>query len=243
MIFLIVALILFSPASTRPERGSYFVIWNVGQGLWTTAIREGECLHFDAGGEFLPMRGIRRFCERAHNEVFISHADLDHISGLANLPRMASDLCLYRTPRPGTKPLSARKSAIFEALSLCPSVSPEVTELNDRDFGRRKKSSNDLSRIYVFRNFLIPGDSTAREERNWVAEVRAPIKVLVLGHHGSRTSTSEELLRRLPGLKMAVASARFKKYKHPHSETAEKLKAHGVGLLRTEIWGHIFFEM
>jgi beta-lactamase superfamily II metal-dependent hydrolase len=40
---------------------------------------------------------------------------------------------------------------------------------------------------------------------------------------------------------MAVVSARFTKYGHPHREVIERLKAAHVPLLRTESWGNLHF--
>lgn len=65
------------------------------------------------------------------------------------------------------------------------------------------------------------------------------VRVLALGHHGSRTSTSKDLLKELPNLKLAIASARKRRYGHPHRETVEALGKFKVPILSTEDWGNI----
>jgi competence protein ComEC len=91
---------------------------------------------------------------------------------------------------------------------------------------------------------LIPGDSTAPQEKIWSYHGNMQkTGFLLLGHHGSRTSTSEELLSQLPHLKVAIASARFARYGHPHLEVVRRLKKYHVALLKTEDWGNLWFEI
>ena len=107
------------------------------------------------------------------------------------------------------------------------------------------RDSNDKSRVILWLGFLLPGDSSQREEWRWAQEIRdlKSIHVLLLGHHGSRTATSALLLSKLPGLRMAVASARQRKYGHPHIEVEHRLRSRHIPLLRTEEWGHLHFEL
>src|SRR5690606_34775821 len=67
------------------------------------------------------------------------------------------------------------------------------------------KTANDLSRVVLWNGFLIPGDSSQAIEKTWVGDFSDldRVRVLILGHHGSRTSTSHALLSQLTRLKMA----------------------------------------
>ena len=56
-------------------------------------------------------------------------------------------------------------------------------------------------------------------------------------------STSDDLLNRLPNLRLVIASARFARYHHPSIETVTRLRARGVPLLRTEDWGSIALQL
>ena len=114
---------------------------------------------------------------------------------------------------------------------------------------RRKGEKNSKSWVYSFAGVLIPGDSPKKSELQWIRNLpnqslkRHQIYGLILGHHGSKTSSSEELLNKLPHLKWAVASAREEKYHHPHPSVRARLKAKKIPLLRTEDWGHIKFQV
>lgn len=92
------------------------------------------------------------------------------------------------------------------------------------------------------RGFLLTGD--AEKEVEWrLADERAvrPVDVLKLGHHGSRTSSTAELLD-LAQPKFAVVSAGLDNlYRHPHPDVVARLEERGVQILRTDYGGQIRF--
>jgi competence protein ComEC len=92
---------------------------------------------------------------------------------------------------------------------------------------------------------LAPGDSPRDEEKKWIHHFAGleRVRVLVLGHHGSRTSTSQDLLAKLSGVRVAIASARFRRYGHPHTEVVRELAQRKISLLRTEEWGTIHMRL
>ncbi|MFO7544850.1 MAG: DNA internalization-related competence protein ComEC/Rec2 [Trueperaceae bacterium] len=59
-----------------------------------------------------------------------------------------------------------------------------------------------------------------------------PLDVLMVGHHGSRGSTSEALVRAV-GPRLAVVSVGRNRYGHPHPTVIERLAAHGAKVLTT----------
>jgi competence protein ComEC len=86
---------------------------------------------------------------------------------------------------------------------------------------------------------LVTGDMSSAGERALLRFAYIPtIDMLVVGHHGSRRSTSEELLYATrPGL--AVISVGRNSFGHPSYETLTRLEARGIPVLRTDIMGHI----
>jgi len=242
-----IALVIFSaprPLAREPAaRASEFVVWNVGQGLWTTLIDGDRCLHFDTGGERAPWRALHAACGDKNNIVHFSHWDLDHISFAGRLARRLSSACLDTAPAGEG---SAHKKKLVHALTRCAEQDSATRTVEGPTHGLR---SNDRSHVFIAGSFasraltLIPGDSTSHEEKFWARRLPGEnLWLLVLGHHGSRTSTSRELLRSLPRVRMAIASSRQAKYGHPHREVAQRLKMAGIALLRTEDWGTLRFE-
>ncbi|MEK2688239.1 ComEC/Rec2 family competence protein [Bdellovibrio sp. GT3] len=239
-------LITFSatPVSNRNEHRGV-IVWNVGQGLWITAVEENHCRHFDVGGERFAWGKVARLCRSKKNFIYLSHWDWDHIGALSRWPR-SWDTCI------ALPPIGKSSSGKMKMLKKFPRCSEPVelpvwqeTKVNtSAGSGKNKrKDSNGLSQVVRYGDFLLPGDSPMKSELQWKnLSWMSSARVLILGHHGSRTSTSDELLQRLPGVKLAIASARYERYKHPHAEVVHRLKTRHIPLLRTEDWGNIWFE-
>lgn len=209
------------------------IVWNVGQGQWVTVIDESACWHIDMGGEFAPWREVMERCRNRANRISLSHWDQDHIVFVGGARMKLPNLCLLNAPVGRSSP---RKEALIASLPPCADHAPFAQWSDDGG-----KSANDKSWVVNWRGVLAPGDSTRHEEKKWIhaLEGLAEVRVLILGHHGSRTSTSKELLFNLPNIRMAIASARKRRYGHPHPEVVRELSQKNVPLLRTEEWGHL----
>lgn len=239
-VFLFLLVFLSSSLIAEEFARKYFVVWNVGQGSWATLVNASECLHFDRGGEFFPGK-YRRLCAGKMQRLFVSHWDWDHVGGVSSL-----DPATCLAVRPLGKS-SARKMKLLSRFEDCGAAgsagvlswSPD----SDSDLARGK-NSNDKSHIFLTRSILIPGDAPVASEKQWLRTLPlSSVRILVLGHHGSKTSTSGELLAAMPGLRQAVSSARWRRYRHPHPEVVARLSAARVPVLRTEDWGNIWFGM
>lgn len=221
---------------------AYFIVWNVGQGQWTTWVQANECRHFDWGGEFFPLMKARAVCSERRNLIFLSHWDWDHVGGLQRAS-VFSDICLARAPIGRSSP---RKEKLLPR-KPCPAPDFPLWEWKPASafFSRHGKiDTNSESRIFSNGRFLVEGDSPQKMERRWAtATALKSVGILVLGHHGSRTSTSDFLLAHLPGLHQAVSSSRWARYGHPHAETLARLRRKKIPVLRTQDWGSLWFEM
>lgn len=242
--FFIFMILFFKPWVLNLAVRDRLVIWNVGQGSWATFISESYCAHFDMGGEKRPWPKELRRCLERENYLFLSHLDYDHISQISQWQFQARHFCLAATPRDLVlKNTQAWKKSLISSLTICPSHSLNKLGVNEISFTPSSRDANSLSRVYQFREFLFPGDSNKSAEKKWSPHLTSQIRILILGHHGSRTSTSDLLLHHLPFLKGAIASARYQKYGHPHREVIHRLQKRKTPLLTTEKWGHLIFEL
>lgn len=91
---------------------------------------------------------------------------------------------------------------------------------------------------YGEESFLFPGDIGRAGEAELI---RTPIKAHVLKspHHGSRTSSSEGLLRALRPSLVVVSAGRYNPFGFPHAETLRKYEAAGSRVLRTDHAGAV----
>ena len=235
------ATILLIAIPLNREGKRQLVVWNVGQGQWVTLVEDQACWHFDVGGERAPWAAITRACRGRVNRVCISHWDWDHLSFAAQIPRHLPRACLALAPSPNLSPtVSRRKQSALTRLPACPAQADFATWT---DFAA--PTENDRSRVVWWDGILIPGDSTRARERIWISAFKnlRQTRLLILGHHGSQSSTSRALLNHLPELKMAVASARRQKYGHPHPAVRNALQAAHVALLTTEDWNSLYFDL
>lgn len=233
---LCVSLIL-SARAISPDWLPSLTVWNVGQGQWVTLSDDSGCWHFDTGGEFAPWPAIMALCRRRANFVWLSHWDWDHLSFAGGARRNLPDICFLGKP---LGPANAKKlRALYEAKDCSAKIGFESWAGYDRG------EANERSRVALVREVLIPGDSTRTQEKRWVRELAGVerARILILGHHGSRTSTSKILAANIPRVRMAIASARFRRYGHPHREVEKRMKEKQIPVLRTEDWGTIRIQL
>lgn len=229
-----------------------WIIWNVGQGQWISFVdpRKQLCLHFDFGGEFSPVLKVQKTCGRFKNYALLSHADWDHRSFLLDLRRL-SKLCLIPASLASIKD-SQKRSHLkllnqLQEIPLCSEtvLASDIDDLIEIWKPTKKKNatttSNDLSIILSSRDLIATGDAPMALEKTWLRQQKNKLSArwLLLGHHGSKTSTSSELLEKIKNLKITIASARRSRYGHPHAEVRQRLRQSQIPLLKTEDWGHI----
>ena len=242
---LIVSLLLMflCRSGSAPVIQNFWIIWNVGQGQWITQVTNNECRHYDFGGEINYFKNIQKqfiqLCSQKYNLLYLSHPDLDHYAYLSLITNRAKSVCWMVRPENFNLSYMARLPPCTSVNKIPRGLKENQTIIVDCNY----KDKNSCSTVFKRKSFLIPGDSPKSQEKFWLPllENKTQISVLILGHHCSRTSTKTTLLSQLPNLKMAVASARRKKYGHPHLQTVETLKQRNIPLLKTESWGNLHF--
>jgi competence protein ComEC len=209
----------------------------VGQGQWATKVEKVTCLHFDFGGEFNPIHSVKKFCHDKSNALVLSHPDKDHYAFLKSIMIHLNNVCLAG---PAWTPKTIRRVGA-RGLPFC-SETIASAHWYFNPSKRKKADDNESSQISYIQNWLIPGDAPISLEKKWLSTVPniKLISHLLLGHHGSKTSTSNELLMALPNINQCIASSREKKYGHPHRDVRIRLRKY-CALIRTEDWGNLHF--
>lgn len=242
-VYKFLALLLFLISQPVSEALPFrFIVWNVGQGEWTTLVGPSMCFHIDMGGEVSPLSHVSKLCHDRKNRAYFSHWDWDHIGFAKRAAERLRSFCILSLP--GGTPSKFKKS-LFQDIPRCPDLNTLIHEVTiSSDFSKSKRS-NDSSRVYnAYNQVIVSGDSPSSKEKIWSRRLsKIKSAILVLGHHGSKTSTSDHLLETLGPLRLAVASARRRRYGHPHTETLFKLKKFKAPVLTTEDWGSIMIEL
>lgn len=247
-----IVLILLTPRfSSHEYPRAQWIVWNVGQGLWVTHVINNFCWHYDFGGETNPINQIKEICHGRINILILSHADRDHYSFIRSIKRNLKNLCLLG---PSWKMLHPFTKIGAQTIPFCQFESKEspyfYLNQNKKNILKniQKRFRNENSQIVMTQQWILPGDATQKSEIQWLSTLNLSIRRnslkyiqnLILGHHGSKTSTSKEFLDQLPNLLQCIASARNKKYGHPHLDVRSRIKTR-CSLLLTEDWNHLHF--
>ncbi len=206
---------------------------------------------FDVGEEvvspYLWWRGLRRL-----DVMVLSHAHSDHMGGMAAVMRSFRPRELWV----GTDPDSeAYRSLVAEAAELGVAVkhyraedavrwdgvdvkvlSPGVEYANG--FVPRNDDSLVLRLEYGKASVLLEGDAEAMSEQAMVASgLMKPVTLLKVGHHGSKTSTTEAFFAAAAPKAAVVSVGRGNTFGHPRGEVIDRIAASGAKLYRTDEFG------
>lgn len=106
------------------------------------------------------------------------------------------------------------------------------------------RASAVLEVVYGEIEFLLTGDAPASVEEYVVRLERDTLasEVLKLGHHGSRTSTSELFVAAVTPAYAVISAGEDNRYGHPHREVLETVSVSGAQVLGTYEAGTVTFE-
>lgn len=147
---------------------------------------------------------------------------LEALRAQGTVVRRPSDLCGRHTVG----------GAILDVLGPCPQPTPH-TNANDNSLVLRVEHRG--------RSVLLMGDAEAEQERKLLESSPAVLRadVLKVGHHGSRTSSSPELLAAVRPRLATVSCGVRNRFGHPHLVTLEHLAAARVAPLRLDRTGSV----
>ena len=203
----------------------------------------------DVVAPYLWDRGIKTV-----DVVALSHAHDDHIGGLPALiadfrPKevwtgATVDCPAWQSVREKAAAVGARivprqshehfafGGAEIEVLAPSPDYIPADTPKNNDSLVLRLRFGR--------HSFLLTGDAERQVERDLLnaGEIQHT-DVLKVGHHGSRTSSTEEFLAGLTPSFAVISDGFENSYGHPHPSVIERLHQFHTGVLRTDLQGSI----
>jgi competence protein ComEC len=190
--------------------------------------------------------------------LLITHGDPDHMGGAAGvLASLAVGEAWFgiHVPRhaPGNELLAdlmSRRVAVrylrAGGAMTHGGVRLRVLHPPEPDWERPRVRNDDsvvLEAVYGDVAILLAGDITAQVERTIVPQLTpARLRVLKVAHHGSRTSSSRELVEAWRPQLALVSVGRGNTFGHPAREVVERLEEAGARVLRTDRDGQITVE-
>jgi competence protein ComEC len=212
---------------------------------------------FDIGSRVLApalwARGLRRI-----DTLLVTHGDPDHIGGAGTVIDDFAPGALWEGV-----PV-ARHGPLQEVLrkARAAGVRVERRQAGDGwsagaarirvlhpplpDWERQRVRNDDsvvLELVYGDVAVLLLGDVGAEVERSILRHLTfAPHRILKVGHHGSRTSTSQELLDRWRPQIALISCGRGNSFGHPAPEVIRRLESIGARIYRTDLDGQVTIE-
>lgn len=232
-------------------------VLDVGQGLSVALHTQGHTALVDCGGnslndpgelaaDWFQSLGLSRI-----DLLVLTHYHQDHASGVpALLERMEVGTLVLpdveeESPlRREIETLAEEKG--IEVLRIAEDARVELGDAQLRIYaplGSGDTNEEGLSVLCTYGDFdaLITGDMGADIEKRLVKYGDLPdTELLVVGHHGSKDATSEELLRAAKP-ELAAISVGRNSYGHPADETLARLAAAGCEIYRTDWSGTVSF--
>ena len=188
--------------------------------------------------------------------LVLTHYDSDHTGGVESLlSRIGAETILL-------PPSETENPAYREIVELAHRHGAQVRTVREETelpLGRanlklyppvaESADSNNEAGLWILsaageQEALIPGDADSATERKFLNTYHVPdVEVLVAGHHGSKYSTSNDLLDAVKPETVCI-SVGSNSYGHPADETMRRLAECGCGIYRTDLQGtiHITFD-
>ncbi len=249
---LLLLLPLTSNPGAAPAPGG-MELWfaDVGQGMAVIVRTARHTLLYDTGPQQAPGvdAGNRVLLPLLHSlgvrhldRVVVSHDDSDHSGGATAIARTHPEAALLTSI-----PAEAAARFGFAARQTC--LAGQHWNWDGVDFrvisplpGAPPRNDNASSCVLHVRarggSALLTGDVDQAQERTLHAADALPYAdVLLVPHHGSKTSSSEALLDTVMPRAAVVQAGYRNAHGHPHPLVVERYAARGIALWRTDLQG------
>lgn len=227
---------------------------DVSQGDATLVTCDGHAMLIDAGDD-TKGTAIQNYLKKQKikslDYLILTHPDADHIGGA---PVIITKFEISKVFVSNFEKANKAYRKLIQALddnnlkSSTPAVkskyslgTAEFTILAPND---TYDTPNDSSIALLLKNgknsFLFTGDAEEAAEKNILSTgIDISADVYKVGHHGSRTSTSQKFFKAVDPDYAVISCGEGNSYGHPHAETLNTLRTNGVAVYRTDENGTI----
>lgn len=262
-------LVIFSFNIYKIYFEEYVIYFNVGQGNMSLIRKDRKVILIDSGSttdnlasnvlnNFLTAKAIDNI-----DFVILTHFHTDHMNGIYNIEATIEKVG-YGIPKEESEEYEKFSDFLIEN-----NISRVELKKDDKisfknitidillPYANKAIKSNDIvnsnSIVALVSikennkniNLLYMGDATNETEKELISnncDKLKNISVLQIGHHGSKTSTSELFIKNI-NVDLAIISSKKKVYGHPAKETLDRLNKYNIRYKITENDGAVIVKL
>lgn len=206
------------------------------------------------------LQDVMGFFDTDIDMVVATHPDMDHVEGLihvlekysvktilltenkSNTP--AYQTLLDRIQQEGAHVIYARRGQVFDLGNGTQGSTTLHILFPDRDPTNLESNTSSIvtQLTYGDSEFMLTGDSPQEIEKYLVSLGTSTLHsdVLKVGHHGSRTSSSEIFVKAVAPTYAIISAGKNNSYGHPHKEVVDLLTKYGIIQKNTADKGSIY---
>ena len=264
-ILLIVSIFIYKNIALI-NNNSLVYFYDVGQGDSSLIVSNHKLIMIDTGGresyvkeEWMKkkdyfytdsiIKHIKSLGYSSISTLLISHGDFDHMGEAIHLiENINVEKVIFNCGEFDDlennliKELDKKKIHYYSCLK-------ELNVNNDKLYFLQTKeydNENDNSNVVIFKlngmNFMFMGDASVETEKELLNKYNlGKIDILKVGHHGSKTSSSDSFINRINPKYSIISVGKNNRYGHPNKEVLENLK--NTKIYRTDQDGSIMFKI
>ncbi len=222
---------------------SYLIMIDVGQGDSLLLFSNSQTVLIDTGGNYhyhltdrtiylLKSLGIKHL-----DYLFLTHGDYDHLGDAINLiNNFPVKKVYFNQNQLNDLELKVIQVLKDRQISYSISKSEEMFKFGAMEMfllGQNLGEENDSSLVLLVKIFktslLLMGDASEKTEQVILSKYYlGQVDIIKLGHHGSKTSTTLELLRTTKPKMALISVGRNNLYRHPSQEVMTRLDDYDI---------------
>jgi competence protein ComEC len=202
----------------------------------------------DGGADFLAAETLLSRGVFSLDGLIVTHYDTDHAGGVEYFMTRMPVKQVYLPPTEDNSYKPGIESVATYAVPITQDTQISWADCKLIIFSPVLSSSDNESGICVLfesetYDILITGDLSTLGEMLLLTQKQLPdVDILVVGHHGSKHSTSEQLLEAVKPEYAFISVGKGNSYGHPADETLRRLEDYECIIKRTDLDGHIHFR-
>lgn len=181
--------------------------------------------------------------------IIITHGDFDHMGEAINLvENYKVEKVIFncgkfnKLEKELIKVLEKRKIPYYSCIKKLNVDNNKLYFLNNKDYGNENDNSSVIYAKLNNYNFLFMGDAGIEVEKNLILKYNLQkIDLLKVGHHGSKTSSSNNFINEINPKYSIISVGKDNRYGHPNDSVLENLNKSKI--YRTDQDGSIIFEI